>query len=376
MKILLTLMFLLVMFGACSTDRQEVVSSKRVATSTDYYNAAMNFARDFEASGFTDQKSYQSAIDYFQEVLFVEKLNADAWYNIGRVFFYGGDYSRARDSFRNAIRYRKNFVESYSMLVRALLVENKLDQAVSVAEKAYENVPDSEIVMNDLAVVYIRAKRYEEAKTLAETVIKKNTKFTPAYITLGNIYYLQKKYELARLVYLKAVDQGDDSGDLYTNMGLVAMYTEDKDSALNYLKKGVEKSPGNPYAHLNLGNFFMSTGDYEGAVVEFESALKFSPFMVEAIIGQGAAYMQLKLIDKAEELYKKTISINPDYPEIYFNYGILVADYRGDKSQAISFFNKFIELKGQSLDKGHRVYRYIEDIKSERIKPKKAGKRK
>jgi len=376
MKRLLTLVSVLVVLNACSTGKQEAVRSTRVSTSTDYYNAAMDYARKFEASGFKDQQSYQKAIDYFQEVLFIEKLNADAWYNMGRVLFYGGDYSRAKDSFRNAIRDRKNFVESYSLLIRSLLVENKLDQATTVAEKAYENVPDNEIIMNDLATVYIRAKRYDEAKALVETVIKKNTKFTPAYITLGNIFYIQKRYELARLVYLKAVDQGDDSGELYTNMGLVAMYTEDRDSALNYLKKGVEKAPGNPYAHLNLGNFFMSTGDYEGALVEFEAALKFSPMMVEAIIGKGAAYMQLKLLDKAEDLYKKAISINPDYPETYFNYGILVADYRGDKSQAVSFFNKFIELKGAFLDKGHRVYKYIDEIKAERIKSKRAGNKK
>ena len=369
-------MSVVVFFNACSTSKQNVVSSARVITSTDYYNAAMDYARQFEASGFADKKSYQNAVAYFQEVLFTEKLNADAWYNMGRVFFYGGDYSKAKDSFKNAIRYRKTFVESYSLLVRTLLVENKLGQATSVAEKAYENIPNSEVVMNDLAVIYVRAKRYDEAKSFAEAVIKKNPKFTPAYITLGNIFYIQNKFELARLVYLKAVDQGDDSGDLYTNMGLVTLYTEDKDAALNYLKKGVEKSPGNPYAHLNLGNFFMSTGDYEGALAEFETALKFAPMMVESIIGQGAAYMQLKSIDRAEDLYKKAISINPDYPEIYFNYGILVADYRGDKSQAVSFFNKFIELKGASLDKGHRVYKYIDDIKAERIKPKRAGAKK
>jgi len=376
MKKLLIPVLVLVLFNTCSTGRQESISPVRVSTSTDYYNAAMDYARTFEASGFKDQQTYQKAIDYFEEVLFIEKLNADAWYNIGRVLFYGGEYSRAKESFRNAIRYRRNFVESYSLLTRTLLIEEKLDQATSVAEKAYENIPNNEIIMNDLATVYIKTERYDEAKDLVSSIIKKNSKFTPAYITLGNIFYIQKKYELARLVYLKAVDEGDDSGELYTNMGLVAMHTEDKDSTLNYFKKGVEKAVGNPYTHLNLANFFMSTGDYESAVAEFDLALKFSPMMIEAVIGEGAAYMQLKLLDKAEELYKKAISINPDYPETYFNYGILVADYRGDKSQAVSFFNKFIELKGALLDKGHRVYKYIEEIKAERIKPTKKARSK
>ena len=373
MKKILILMSMTVVLYSCSTGTEQVKKPVRVKTSTDYYNSAMENARKFEASGFNDRKSYQKAIDDFEEVLFTEKLNADAWYNLGRTMFYGGEVSRAKDNFKNAIRYRKNFVEAYSMLLRALMSEHEIDQAVNVAEKEYENAPDSDIAMNDLAMVYVRVKRYDEAKSICETIIKKNTKFTPAYITLGDIYYIQKKYELARLIYLKAVDQGDDSGELYTNMGLVAMYTEDKDSALNYLKKGVDKSPGNPYTHLNLGNFFMHTGDYEGAITEFETALRFSPMMVEAMLGKGAAYMQLKLIDKSEATYKDIMSLDPDCAEVYFNYGILVSDYRGDKSQAMNYFNRFLELKGADIDKDHRVYQYINEIKAERVKPKKAG---
>ena len=375
MKKLIILMSTLSVFYSCSTGSEQAKKTVSTRTLSDYYSSAMVNARKFEASGFNDRKSYQRAIDDFEEVLFIEKLNADAWYNLGRTLFYGGDISRAKDNFKNAIRYRKNFVEAYSMLLRALMSEHQIDQAVDVAEKEYENVPDSKIAMNDLAMVYVRVKRYDEAKSICETIIKNDTKFTSAYITLGDIYYIQKKYELARLVYLKAVDQGDDSGELYTNMGLVAMYTEDMDSALNYLKKGVDKSPGNPSTHLNLGNFFMYSGDYEGAIVEFDTALRFSPMMVEAKVGKGAAYMQLKLIDKAEKLYKEALSIDPDCAEVYFNYGILLADYRGDKSQAINYFNKFLELKDGDVPKDHRVYKYINEIKAERIKPKRAGSR-
>ncbi len=373
MKKILSLIIVVFLFYSCSTGQDQVKKPLTVKTSTDYYNSAMESARKFEQSGFNDKRSYQRAVSDFEEVLFVERLNADAWYNLGRTMFYGGERSRAKDNFKNAIRCRKNFVEAYSMLLRVLMSENEIDQAIEVAEKEYENSPDNDIAMNDLAMVYVRVKRYDEARNICESIIKKNTKFTPAYITLGDIYYIQKKYELARLIYLKAVDQGDDSGELYTNMGLVAMHTEDKDSALNYLKKGVDKSPGNPYTHLNLANFFMYTGDYEGAITEFELALRFYPDMVEAILGRGAAYMQLKLIDKAEESYKKVIELDPNFPEVYLNYGILVSDYRRDKSLALDYFNKFIELKGEALPRNHRVYQYISEAKSERIKPKRTG---
>jgi len=363
-------------FNSCSTGKEQVVTGTSIKTSTDYYNIAMENSRKFESSNFKNMLAYEKAVTNFQEVLFVEKLNSDAWYNLGRVLFYGGDYQRAKEAFKNAIRYRKNFVESYSMLAKTLMVEGKMDEAIAVAEKAYENVPDNEIAMNGLAVAYIHVKRYDEARSICENIIKNNTKFTPAYITLGDIYYIQKKYELARLIYLKALDQGDDSGELYTNMGLVTMHTEqDKGTALNYFRKGAERSPADPYTHLNLGNFFMSSGDYEGAISEFETALKLSPMMVEAMVGQGSAYMQLKLLDKAENLYKKAIETDPGCAEAYFNYGLLVADYRDNRTEALNLFNKFLELKGAEISKDHRVYKYIDEMKSERTRSNKTGKK-
>ena len=96
MKRIIILTSMVLVLFSCSTGKEQVKQPVRVKTSSDYYNSAMMNARKFEASGFNDRKSYQRAIDGFEEVLFVEKLNADAWYNLGRTLFYGGEVSRPR----------------------------------------------------------------------------------------------------------------------------------------------------------------------------------------------------------------------------------------------------------------------------------------
>ncbi|MFH1222855.1 MAG: tetratricopeptide repeat protein, partial [Pseudomonadota bacterium] len=289
---------------------------------------------------------------------------------------------------KNAVRYRKNFVEAYLLLIKSALISDDVDLAFAVAEKALEVVPGNNMLLNSQAVVYIRSGDLDPAKNIAMDLIKKNPKFTPAYITLGNVYYLEGKYELARLVYLKAIEHSSDnkdlytcareycilnpieredySGELYTGLGLVSLKLGDKISAFNYLKKSTEQAPYDPFVRLNYGKFCLESGDYEAAVSEFKTALRFNPRLAEAIVDLGTTYAQIKLFNEAEELYRRAASYRPDYAETYFNYGILLWDYRSDLAGALKMFNRFVALKGDTLKQNDPVYKYIKELQQKR----------
>jgi len=359
---------LLVVVAACSTGQKVTKGENTLMTSGDYYDDAMKAADDFEKSNFLDEKSYTQALSSLEEVLSIEKLNADAWFNFGRILFYKGEYSRAKEALKNAIRYRRNFVEAYALLTKLSLAEGNMDYAFAVAEKANEVMPDNNILLNNLAVVYIKGGDLEKGLEIVDGIIKKDSKFTPAYRTAGEIYYLQGKYELSRLIYLKAIDQGNDSGELYTDLGLVALKTDDKAIAFGYLKNGVEKSPSSAYAHLNFGLFCLESGDYDTAITELKTALRFNPRLVEALVGLGTAYTKVKLFNEAENLYKKAIYYDHNFAEAYFNYGILLMDYKKDPAKALSMFKEFIAIKGNGIKEDHRVYQYIADVRQKKQK--------
>ncbi|MEI6092810.1 MAG: tetratricopeptide repeat protein [bacterium] len=348
---------------ACSKGVEVVkTQAPQPKVARDIYSVALEHAVAFEKSGFTDQKEYSNAISGFQEVILKDKSNADAWFNIGSLFFCKQDMQRSEEAIKKAIMYRSNFVEAYSLLTKLYLVQGNIQYAMSVAEMANETLPDSDILMNSLAVLYIKSGNLDSAKKMAENIIKKNTKFAPAYVTLGNIYYLNHNYEMARFIYQKAIEQDYVGGDIYTNIGIITSKLDEKGSSLGYFMSAVENSPNNPDVRNNLGEYYLSVGDYEGSLKEFNMALKFNPRMVQALVNTAIAYTRVKLFDEAEQNYKKAMSYDPSFAELYFNYAVFLSDHRGDNTQALSFFNKFILLKGKEISDKHRVYRYIEEI--------------
>lgn len=364
----ITFLLLVSALQACSTGKDVLKKDgAKVYTTTDYYNLAMEQAVIFEKSGYSDNKSYNAAEGYFNKAIAIEKGDPDIWFNMGRVYFYSGEYSRSRECFKNAIKYRKSFVEAYSMLAKSYINDGNKDNALAVMLKASEVLPESDTVTNNTALVYTEIGNFNYAKKLAEKIIRRNPKYIPAYITLGNIYYLQKNYEFARLIYMKALDEGGDSGDIYTNLGLVVAKIEGKDRSYELLKRGIEKSPNNPYAHLNLGEFLLSSGDYDGAVSELRTSLKINPRLVEALVNIGAAYTNLKLFEEAQSSYEKALLYDPSYAETYFNYGILLSDHMLKPEEALAMFKKYVAIKSGELKMSHPVYRYIDDI-NKRVK--------
>ena len=357
------LVICVVLFASCSTKKEVIKKTTSTTRSTsDYYITAMEYAAAFEKSGFLDMDKYRLAEELFNRVVYVEKGDSDVWFNMGRLFFYAGEYNKARESFKEAIKYRKSFVEAYSMLAKTYLVDGSKESALGVMLKANESIPNNEVLMNNTSLVYIEMGSLNNAKKLSEKIIKNNPKFIPAYITLGNVYYIQKKYEKARFIYLKALDEGGDSGEIYTNIGLVTSKIEGKNQSYDLLKKGRDKSPNNPYARLNLGEFYLSSGDYENAITEFKVAIKLNPRLVEALVNIGVAYTQVGMFDEAKESYERAILYNPSYPESYFNYGILLGDYMLNAKDALGMFKKFVAIKSGQIKDNHVVYKYISDL--------------
>jgi len=366
----LSIIIFVVLLSSCGT-KNDIVQKEPEKTNltSSYYKMAIEQFFAFEKSGFSDMDKYDLAEKYFNEAIFAEPEDADVWFNSGRLFFYSGKYTRAKESFKNAIKYRKAFVEAYSMLAKTYLSDGDKEGALNVMLKANEAVPDNNDIMNNTALVYMETGNLNYARTLSEKIIKKSPKFIPAYVTLGNVYYYQKKYEYARFIYLKALDEGGDNGEIYTNLGLVTSKLEGKDQSYDLLKKGVDKSPNNSYTHLNMGELLLSSGDYEGALSELKLAVKINPRLVEALVDIGIAYTHVSLFEEAKESYDKAILYNSSYAEAYFNYGVLLGDYMLKPQEAIEMFKKFIALKSGEIKDTHRVYKYIENL-NQRLKVK------
>ncbi|MBN1115238.1 MAG: tetratricopeptide repeat protein [Oligoflexia bacterium] len=358
--------------AACSTGQKKTAVREKLSSS-EYYERAMKYADSYQNSSFNSEDDYARAEHYFREAADLDTQNPDLWFNLGRLYLYHRNYDEANACLRKAVRYRREFTEAYSLLIKTYLRKGNLDYALTIAKKSNAILPGNNVLLNDLANIYARMSMFDRARDICMGIIRKNAKFTSAYVTLGNIYYLEKKLELARLIYLKAIEAGDQSGEVYTNLGIIALALGDKNEAHDLLKKAKNNSPSDSYTCLNLGKYYLDAGDFEGAMNEFKTALRLNPRLVEGWNNLAIVFVKLKLFEKAAKAYEQAMLYDPSYAEVYFNYGILLADYISDYSRAEAMYNRFILLKGDQIDNTHRVYIYLRDLQAKISKKEKTG---
>lgn len=335
------------------------------------FDIALAYSQTYEASAYVNKDALSKALLYFKRAISEDKTNYFAWYNIARLYFYESNYSNTRKSLVKTLELNNSLIEAYTLYVKSYIIENKIDEAKNIIEKAKALIPGNRIIKYLEAFILFKQNKYKEAADISRDIIRNNSTFSPAYILLGNIYFLEGKSEFARLIYNKALEIKDVNGSVYSNLGIINLELLEKNEAVANLKQAVEKAPSSAYSHLNISKVYIDAGDYEGALNELKIAVKIAPNFSEAYNNMGIVYMRMSLYEDAKVSFEKAISIDSTNSEVYFNLGILMDDYFTDAELALVNYKKYIEAKGKDIKSNDRVYTYIETIERKKIKKEK-----
>ncbi len=83
------------------------------------------------------------------------------------------------------------------------------------------------------------------------------------------------------------------------------------------MKKGEKKSKENAGNRgqelIELGKFYFLNQKYDAAIRDFEKALKIDPNNPEIYYNLGIVYEAKNMNEKAGEMYRRALELNPDY---------------------------------------------------------------
>jgi tetratricopeptide (TPR) repeat protein len=108
-------------------------------------------------------------------------------------------------------------------------------------------------------------------------------------------------------------------------------------------KQAIALEPSNPDYYANLGVAYYSMQRLAEAVDAYRDALRYAPADAQISYLLGAALLQLNRLDEAEEAFVEANRADPNLGEPYFGLGVLYR-LQGDSAQAISAFEKFLEI--------------------------------
>lgn len=114
----------------------------------DYYNAALQHGGDaatlLNKIGITELELRRTGVAraYFQEVVKLQRKNAQAWNNLGAVEYLDGRYGRAVSDYNHAIKIDKSSATYHSNLGTAYFEEKSFDRALKEYDTALTLDPD------------------------------------------------------------------------------------------------------------------------------------------------------------------------------------------------------------------------------------------
>jgi len=165
------------------------------------------------------------------------------------------------------------------------------------------------------------------------------SKAIKAWKTEQNIILAKRYFEEALAEY---------PTDFSTNM-FFALFLEDigkYEDAISYYKKTININSGSTVGYLYIARVqAFNLGDFKNAEINLKLAITFEPKSPNLLSELANIYVLKKEYKKAEDSYKKAISIDSSYSEAYYGSAKLYAYHIKDEEKTKYNFTKAIELQ-------------------------------
>jgi len=165
----------------------------------------------------------------------------------------------------------------------------------------------------------------EKALSLFEKAAKTTQNPRPK-ITYGYLLLKTGDIEKSSQVFKKMIDSDidiDSKMKAKSNYALVLWKSGDIDGAINLLEEVLSEYTST-VVYGSLGYLYILKGDLEKAVEFNEKAYNYNDSDPIILDNLGNAYYLAGNLSKSEEMYKELMKLNPQFPEAYYNYSLLL----------------------------------------------------
>jgi tetratricopeptide (TPR) repeat protein len=201
-----------------------------------------------------------------------------------------GDFERAVDVYKKAIRCDGKFTDGHFNLANTYRDLNRLDEATSH---------------------YAKAVALEPA-------------FADAHYNLGLTLNALERFEDAEAAYREALVHAPGDTDAMVGLGKALLMQMRYDEAETQLRAALEIDPQSMEAHNNLARALQGQGHTADAQRTMETALALAPNRGDLSINYGNILEDQGKVDEAISAYREAIAQLPESAEAHTNLGLLL----------------------------------------------------
>jgi tetratricopeptide (TPR) repeat protein len=274
------------------------------------------------------------ALEYFNKVLEKDPERPDVYKSIGWFHMNKEQYEQAIESWQKALQIDPNTPGMHYNIALALMGQNKQNQAIEELEKDIQISPGSASSHFLLGQLYLQQKEYEKAGNNYEKAIEIEPSHTNAYYGLFTLSIRLKQRDKAKtyMAIFKKLKAEDMKVLKDRNKAVVDLMDMQKGAAETYLL---------------AGQTYQADGNFQKAEELYKKAVTLNPENTQCLGKLASLYIAGRRIDDAISIYKRISEIDPNDPVCHLNIGILSMRLK-QLGNAEKAFRKAIEVAPKS----------------------------
>jgi len=264
----------------------------------------------------------ENALNVLEKLAATEGHEALASFYIARLRLRSGDMPGAIDPLIKAVRLNPSFLRAVEELGQQMGKSGRTGEAIRLYQGYLEKEPGNTPIRGFLAKLLLMEKRYAEARTHLDTILKENPENQNALLLLGLIESREGNFEKALEVFNRLRKISGDSFETLMQIGSLQREMKIPTEAAATFEEAARTYPDRFEPHLNLAIIHDAAHDMDKTETSARTALSLAPERsnIRSYLGQ---------ILTKEERYKEAIALlqeglekNPDDTVLLFQMGV------------------------------------------------------
>lgn len=201
----------------------------------------------------------------------------------------------------------------------------------------------------NLALALFRTKHKERARVELDRLLALSPALPEAVALNGELLREEERPAEAAEAFMKAIEAGLETSDVYVNLGLALEDLNRGDEAIQALQTADQLDDGDAAACFHLGNFYRNKGDKARAEQFFRRAVSLRPEFAEAHNNLGLLLQESGEAARAAECFEKALSSDPGMDAAHTNLGSSRVR-EGWMESAIDSFQRALEINPGSAE--------------------------
>ena len=291
---------------------------------------------------------FDAATEASKQVIAHSPRNPEGHQMLAEIAKQSGNYERAIDSLKQALRLRPEAIDIRSELATTYKLAGKPRQALAQYWRCWElsgTVNDKLAFVKPLSEAYYDLGRRAEFEEKLKQLSKSNTSSVGPVIALAELYRMEGDLPNARFQLARALDRERENPDLLAQLVNISVDLGDNQDALTYQQRLVKVQP-DPSHQRRLGELLFDAGREQEAIQAWTKLLHAKNQTLEAEVKLATLLIRHGLPDEALFVLDRTaekITGTPDAHIALYQLGVVLVSMN-EFDRAHTHFQRILDM--------------------------------